>query len=838
MPNRVPELVALLTETAQGAVAHDPSLVLPEDATSFWRGAAASLEGGTLQTVAFLRKLPERSHDCIIISTLQLLCERLKDQEAGVRQRMLDRDVMSYIVLLLDDGGARAPCVRTMGVRLLGCLILRQPSATLSSFMTRECIEKLTRYLNAGHTIRWVLPALEVVMTASDDRALLEYLLHADIAGALNKLLEYDTAEAEPDLPVYCIGTLWHVHGACNAGDDLRELDLLRKLVHDLQAVTVWTPAHDMLLALILRCIKNVPHRHAAELLNKTVGICAGILTLAPLKSNVVRQILALVLIARISRAPTSSRCNVLDPTHDAYSAIKPFFNERCQVQDSEQLQTVFTIYAELAQTMVPKTRQQEFLLHKVLLHLLNTIARSQMFTESAKGQLLQTLQKPYEAGTAPRSRISGNHEKFFIELLEWPGTDTKLIEAGLSFVMQHIIPDSERLGVHGAGNIMSLLLNFNQKHLQHTEICIGIAGCLQMLMNGPYAQGDGLPDDLRMQFIDKLAMANFFLLRQLGTGIATNDLMRGVVNSAGDIDLMLARNGNGGFLAKKFKCSTLLTNRAEREAEAAFIYFLLLMLVDICKTGGFRPPQSMVTAVEALKAQRIDQVGDVLENSPVPQRNSKIFLWEAVVFVCWHTKVQEAKHVVAKMKEPTEQKESFRSCNQRLHELFRCIDAEAEESRRKQQALIDEVEQGGPPQTKKKRSRKKKGRAESEAGAAGVAPVVAAGESEVVPAPAPASMEEGEQEGPPEMKEKKKTGEAAAQGQEPAAAVAGAAGAPEFGHECVVCFKLIQESMRCAFVPCGHANVCTACSSEQAESCASCPTCRTPITQTLRLFF
>lgn len=835
MPNCVPELVALLTGTALEAVAHDPSLVLPEDATSFWRGAAVSLQGGTLQTVAFLRKLPERSHDCVIISTLQLLCERLKDQEASVRQRMLDRDVMSYIVWLLDDGGARAPCVRTMGVRLLSCLILRQPSAALSSFMTRECIEKLTRYLNAGHTILWVLPALEVVMTASNDRALLEYLLHADIAGALNKLLEYDTAEAEPDLPVYCIGALWHVHGACNAGDDLRELDLLRKLVDDLEALTVWTPTHDMLLALILRCIKNVPHRHAAGLLNKTVGICAGILTLAPLTSNVVRQILALVLIARISRAPTSSRCNAY---LFAYSAITPFFNEHCQVRDSEQLQTVFTIYAELAQTMVPKTRQQEFLLHKVLLHLLNTIARSQMFTESAKGQLLQALQKPYEAGTAPRSPISDNHEKFFIELLVCPGTDTKLIEAGLSVVMQHIIPDSERLGVHGAGILMSFLLNFNQKHLQDSGICIGIVGCLQMLMNGPYAQGDGLPDDLRMQLIDKLAMANFFLLRQLGTGIATNDLLGRVVNSADDIDLMLKRNGNGGFLAKKFKCSTLLTNRAEREADAAFIYFLLLMLVDICKTGGFRPPQLMVTAVEALKAQRIDQVGDVLENSPVPQLNSKIFLWEAVVFVCWHTKVQEAKHVVAKMKEPTEEKQSFRSCKQRLQELFRCIDVEAEESRRKQQALIDEVEQGGPPQMKKKRSKKKKGQAPSEAGAAGVAPVVAAEESEVVPAPAPASMEEGEQEGPPEKKENKKTREAAARGKEPAAAVAGAAGAPEFGHECVVCFKLIQESMLCAFVPCGHANVCEECSLEQAESCATCPTCRTPITQTLRLFF
>lgn len=578
--------------------------------------------------------------------------------------------------------------------------------------------------------------------------------------------------------------------------------------------------------------MQNLKQGEGAEMLDKIVGACVSILTVAPCPSNVMRQILALVMIARISCAPTSAACKILDPTHDAYETIATFFNERCQVQASEQLRALLSAYVELAQTMVPETLQHEFLVRTVLLHVLNTIARTQMFTEGAKAQLLQTVHKPYEAGVRPHVWILDSHEKFVVEVLKWHGTNAQVVDAGLTIMMQHIIPHEERLGVLGAKNILSLLLNFNQKHLQYVEICTGIAGCLQKLMDGVYAHGDGVPADLREQFIDFLTRANFLLLRQLGTGLRTNTLLMKAVKSAADMERLLNMNGNAGYLKSRFKCSMFDTDRTKAEAEAAFIYFLLLKLVAICKTGGLRPPPSMVTAVNVFTKEIIHKLAEVLENSRDPEPNAKLFLWCAVVFVCGPAKAEQAKEVeevkqvleareVARRDDPTEENESLRLCKKSLRELLGDIDAEAKARLEMQEALIAEEEAGLPGEKKKKKNRKKK---QGPGAAAAQEEAGAAEQAQVVPALAPVSKAA--------ERAARHEGAASEPGDKTALPSPPRASAEcDADGECVVC---LESRPQVAVIPCGHVCLCTECAQQQEK----CPMCRGPVNATLRLFF
>lgn len=855
------QLELLVREIATEVHKKYPTLQLPDDLESACKNAAGALGRGRQNGLDILSSLQKRKLDAVTLGALEVFCLCFVDAEVSVRARMLVPKTMCYILGLMGDTGAHAPSVSVAGVKLLCCLIGGQQAQTLESFMTPRCLELVMQYLKAGTPLEWVRLALEVVVTTSNCSSGRQMLLELDIAGHLHGCLE--AAKAVPEVLVFVIGALWHLYGVCSPFDDLRALELVEKLVRDLESRTKWELVDDLRLALVLRCMQNLKQGEGTEMLDKIVRACAGILTLAPRPSNVMRQILALVMIARISCAPTSAACEILDPTHDAYETIATFFNKRCQVQDSEQLRALLSAYVELAQTMVPETLQHEFLVRKVLLHVLNTIARTQMFTESAKGQLLQTVQKPSEAGVRPHVWILDNHEKFVVEVLKWHGTGAQVVDAGLTIMMQRIIPDEERLGVLGAKNILSLLLNFNQKHLQYVEICTGIAGCLQKLMDGVYAQGDGVPADLREQFIDFLTRANFLLLRQLGTGLRTNDLLVKAVRSAADMQRLLNMNGNAGYLKSRFKCSMFDTDRTKAEAEAAFIYFLLLQLVAICKNGkngGFRPPPSMVTAVNVFTKESIDKLAEVLQNSCDPEPNAKLFLWCAVVFVCGPAKAEKAKEVeevkqvleaqeVARLDDPAEEDESLRLCKKSLRELLGDIDTEAKKRLEMQEALIAEEEQGGPAENKKKKKNRKKKQGTGAAAAQQAEPEAGAAEEvEVVPAPAPASKDE-EQERRVGQKKKIKNKQKASGAARDGAAPAPAAAACEPGDkttlpspprapsdrdadgECVVC---LEHRAQFALVPCGHVCLCKECAQQQVM----CPLCRKPVSSTLRVFF
>tara|TARA_Y100000389_G_scaffold124207_1_gene121561 strand:- start:5187 stop:7778 length:2592 start_codon:yes stop_codon:yes gene_type:complete len=851
------QLQQLVSEIANEVVHGEyPTLQLPDDLKFECNVVAETLGRGRQHGLDILSSLQKRKMDAVTIGALEVLCILFVDADVSVRARMLEPETMCYIFSLMGDTGAHAPSVRVAGLKLLCCLIGGQQAQTLESLMTKECLEQVAQYLNAGATLKWMPLALEVVVTTSKCTSGRVMLLELDIAGHLHGCLE--AAKAEPEVLVSVIGTLWHLYGVCSPFDDLRALELLAKLVDYIEVLVEWEASDDMWLALALRCLRNLCPEQGKEMLNRLVRVCAGILTLAPGPSNVLRQILALLLIAIISSAPTSARKEILDATHPAYETITIFFNQNCQVQASEQLQALFAVYAELAQTMRPETRQDQFLMHKVLLHVLNTVARSQHFTESAKLQLLRTLQQPYETQDVPCSPIPPIHRSFIVEVLKWHGTDKTLVDAGLKFLDEYIISYDERLAEFGAKDMLCVLLQFNQKHLQHREICVRTADCLQKLLKGAYAEDTDVPVELRIQLRDGLAKANLLLLRQLGTDVGNYDLLRRAVQTAEDIKILM--NANAGFLTQKFKCSMFDTDRSKREAEVAFVYVVLLQFVRICNDGGFRPPQSMVTAVSVLNKDTIKKLAGVLKNMDDPHQNCELFLWWAVVFVCGPAKAKQAKDVeevrqvlkaqeVARVHDPTNEDELLRLCKKSLKELLADIDAEEEKRLRMQKELIEQEElEELARTTKKKKSRKKK---EGVREAAALHEAGAAEKAEVAPAPAPASNDAERERGPRQTgkKNKKKSQASGGAVREPAPAPAAAACDPgdkttlpsppraasdcDTGSECVVCMESLE---LVAIIPCGHVCLCAECAQRQEQR--ECPICRGHVDGTLRLFF
>ena len=164
MAYTVQELYELVKAKAAEAQVADPA----EDIEVVCKSAADSLGRGPWHGLQFLQTLHGTTYDAVSVAVLQLLCDRLPQEQASVRAQMLLPGTMGYILRLMGDTGAHAPSVRVAGVKLLCCLIGGQQAQTLESFMTPRCLELVMQYLKAGTPLEWVRLALEVVVATSN----------------------------------------------------------------------------------------------------------------------------------------------------------------------------------------------------------------------------------------------------------------------------------------------------------------------------------------------------------------------------------------------------------------------------------------------------------------------------------------------------------------------------------------------------------------------------------------------------------------------------------------------------------------------------------------------